>query len=134
MEGLTLNKCLINCKITKPYYRGIYSIDTIPKSKVFIKPYFYVINTDISEGDGKHWILIFFPNARTAEIFDSLGQSPFAYHHAFREYLNARPDWMISYNNKRIQSLNSNVCGAHCLFFAYKKCSKKYGLSTLINR
>ena len=79
MDGLTLNRCLINCKITKPFYRGIYSINTIPNIPTKI-PGFYIINTDISSGNGKHWILLFYANNKNLEIFDSLGESPYKYH------------------------------------------------------
>jgi len=53
---------------------------------------------------------------------------------SFKEYLSNRNGWSVNYNNKQLQSSDSNVCGAHVLFYAYKKCHKKYGLSTLINR
>ncbi len=133
MDGITIDNCLKNCKVTKPYYGGIFSIDNIPNYNIN-SPCFYVINTDISSGPGKHWLLLFFlTNGKNVEIFDSLGKSPYAYHKSFKKFLNSKIGWNITYNNKSLQG-DSNVCGAHVLFYAYKKCNKKYGLATIINR
>lgn len=135
MDGLTIDTNLRKCLITKEFYRGICSINTIPVLK-FVKPCFVVVNTDIAEGDGTHWIVLFFIRSNYIEIFDSLGQRPKeAYGHHFITYMKKQgPTVEFVYIQQRLQSLDSNVCGAHCLFFCYKKCKRKLSLSTLVNR
>ena len=132
MEGSILDKCFKRCLVTKQYYKGIYAIDTIPFNSIY--PSFIVVNTAPSTSNGEHWIVLFFINEGLIEIFDSLGQSPYAYGIHFKRYIESKKHIKFVYTNKRFQSLKSNVCGAHCLFFGYKKCQKKLALSTLVNR
>ena len=135
MDGLTIDRALKYCSVTKPYYKGICSIDTIPnKTTFFNKPGFVIINTDISSGSGEHWIILFVANSNYIEIFDSLGQSPRAYGEHFSKFLNKFPAKTFIYTNKQLQNLKSNVCGSHVLFFAFKKCQKKLSLASLVNR
>src|SRR6267154_4562905 len=133
MDGYTIDNCLKQCEITRPYYKGIYSIDTIPYINKG-EPYFIIVNTDIASGDGKHWIVLFYINSNYVEIFDSLEQSTYAYGKYFKQYIKENVSVEFIYTNKRIQNLKSNVCGAHCLFYSYKKCQKKLSLYSLINR
>jgi len=69
-----------------------------------------------------------------SEIFDSLGQSPYAYGSHFKQYLTNNKKRTFIYTNKRLQNLKSNVCGCHVLFVGYKKCQKKLSLNSLLNR
>jgi len=133
MDGLTIDRIFKHCAVTKPFYKGIYSIDTIP-NKSYNEPNFYVLNTDISTGRGLHWLLIFNINSKYTEIFDSLGQSPYAYGSHFKQYLTNNKKRTFIYTNKRLQNLKSNVCGCHVLFVGYKKCQKKLSLNSLLNR
>jgi len=132
MDGLTLDRALKKCNVTEPYYRGVYSIDTVPP--VVKYPGFIVVNTDLSSNAGKHWLIFFYVTRDSIEIFDSLGQSPYAYGLYMKRFIVNNPRVHFIYVNKRLQSLKSNVCGAHCLFFAYKKCCKKLSLPLLIHK
>jgi hypothetical protein len=136
MNGLSLDRYLKQCAITKPYYAGVYAIDTVPSLSGSNKtlPRFYLVNTDRAEGPGEHWIILFYVSSNFLEIFDSMGQSPQAYDKCLAASFSGTPGLIVSYTNKRLQSLSSNVCGAHCLFFAYKKCQQKQSLASLLIR
>lgn len=133
MDGLTIDENLKNCSITKEFYRGICSINNIPVLKN-VKPCFLVVNTDVVEGPGMHWIVLFFIRSNYVEIFDSLGQRPQAYGSHFIRYMKLQPSVEFVYSSRRLQSLDSNVCGAHCLLFSYKKCKKKISLTSFVKR
>jgi len=137
MDGLTLDRALKSCSVTRPYYKGIYSIDTVPPSllrRAKTYPFFVIVNTGTAGTAGKHWLVYFYLNSRLVEIFDSLGQSPYAYGKHMKQFIVQNTNVKFNYVNKRLQSLKSNVCGAHCLFFAYKKCYKKLSLAVLVHR
>lgn len=133
MDGHTLDSNLKKCSITAEFYRGICSINTIPVLKN-VKPCFMIVNTDLAEGEGTHWIVLFFLRTNYVEIFDSLGQQPQAYGEHFIRYMKKQPTIEFVYGKQRLQSLDSNVCGAHCLLFSYKKCKKKLSLASIVKR
>lgn len=133
MDTVTLQNALKQCNETKRYFAGIYAINEIPRVNKKI-PSYILVNTDISSGPGEHWLVLFFPNKDKVEIFDSLGQNPHEYNVELVKTLSLNSRISIEYTNKRLQSLQSNVCGAHTLFYCYKKCQKKLGLANLINR
>jgi hypothetical protein len=134
MDGLTLDRALKQCSQTKKYYCGVYSIDNFPVQCAKSYPCFYLVNTDISSGGGEHWLILFYTTPQHLEIFDSLGQTPYAYKKRMLKYIEKSGPETVLYSNKRLQSLRSNVCGAHCLFFAYKKCQKKMSMASVLNR
>jgi hypothetical protein len=132
MDGYCIESCLKGCSVTRPYFKGIYAVDQIPTYEL-AGPGFFIINTDISTGPGIHWIVLFFTSAVQVEIFDSLAYAPYTYHPDLRKYLQLGTKDVI-YTNKRLQSVDTTVCGPHCLFYCYKKCQQKYSMTTLVNR
>lgn len=79
-----------------------------------------ILNTDNESGEGKHWCAIFLESSNHSfEFFDPYGLPPSAYgvNHFFEEH--KRP---VFYSKKVVQSFTSNVCGYHCMFFAYYRC------------
>jgi hypothetical protein len=133
MDSVTLNKCLKQCSVTNIYFQGVYSINNFPKINRKY-PCFYIVNTDVAGGKGEHWLVLFFISPNYLEIFDSLGQTPYSYNSYLTDFISANKTMKTVYTNKRLQSLKSNVCGAHCLFYSYKKCQKKISLYTLMLR
>lgn len=82
-----------------------------------------ILNTDTESGRGEHWCVIFLEsNICNFEFFDPFGFTPSFYgvSHLFYEF-----DNNILYSKKCVQSPFSNVCGAHCLFYAYNRCRGK---------
>lgn len=90
---------------------AIYNKDTIPK---LLKDGYYIINLDRSDGTGTHWTCASFRIGKINYYFDSFGfEAPKQLEQLLGRYL---------YNDKIIQSLNSNSCGWFCLFMI-KYCS-----------
>jgi hypothetical protein len=133
MDSVTLNKVLKQCSVTRAYFHGVYSINNFPKANRKY-PCFYIVNTDVEGGKGEHWLVLFFISPIYLEIFDSLGQTPYAYNKHLTNYISRNKSMKTVYTNKQLQNYDSNVCGAHCLFYCYKKCQKKMSLYTLMQR
>ena len=51
----------------KKHFKGVFSIDTLPKSLGYRK--FLICNTDFQSGDGKHWLCFFQTEKNAIEVF-----------------------------------------------------------------
>lgn len=103
---------------THPYFGGVYASDTIPLIHKSL-PIFYIVNTDVISGPGKHWVMIFFPShCDTNEWFDPLGKNPSSYGDSFLNSvsLNKRKHFIM--NMFPVQSDFSSKCGQFCLTMA----------------
>lgn len=80
----------------------------------------YVLNTDVLQGDGEHWCLVFFEGAKE-EFFDPFGRPPDVY--GFEHLLTKRKQTKKrQYSSVCVQDLFGVTCGAHCLFFGFQRC------------
>ena len=117
---------------TGPYFRGVFASDTLPPARL-IRCNFLIVNTDVSSGSGKHWVLIVINKPGTAyEWFDSLGKSPMDYSATLHDYMTQQGSQPFIMNSKRIQSASSEHCGYFCLYVADKRCSGEL-LDTVMN-
>ena len=55
-----------------PYFRGVYMLDTLPKSGV-LEHECGIVNLDNSKGSGTHWVS-YYKHGSTRIYFDSFGQ------------------------------------------------------------
>ncbi|SRR5258706_3796463 len=133
MNGLELERSIMQNAMTSRLFSGIYSADLLPKPKLV--PSFSIVNTDSFTGAGEHWLALYFHNAApsTVEIFDSLANK--CPSKRLLERLKELGYSTILFNNNgnALQSLKSNTCGAHCLFYAYIKCTKNLSLQVFLN-
>jgi hypothetical protein len=74
-----------------------------------------VLNLDDSTGSGSHWVALFAVNQMRVYYFDSFGQAPSG---VILHYLQDKYQ-KITFNNTRLQSLLSNVCGHYCIYVIY---------------
>lgn len=122
MNTFQLRDELERNSITKPFFDGIFSYDTLCLIKT--KPRLIICNTDHSKSAGKHWLTFFFPEEEpdVGEMFDSLGKN-----------LNEYPQEIVQFFRRfckrcriariPVQSVNSQLsCAEFCLYFAYRKC------------
>ena len=73
----------------------------------------YIINTEKSNKSGEHWVAVIFNNNGKVLYFDSYGLPPL--HTEIINFLNNHSlSWR--YNQQRLQSLQSKVCGLYCIF------------------
>lgn len=120
MNTIQITRLLTHNKVTKKFFRGVFAIDTIPKT--IKKPGMMIINTDKSTQPGKHWIAAFVPASGCAEYFDSYGGTPA--HTELKNFLQKQSTCFV-YNNKRLQGNFTTVCGQYCCVYLWMRCSKK---------
>ena len=87
--------------------------DFLPENVVSF-PSAYIFNKDTSSQGGSHWLLLVFQNNETAYLFDSFGYKP-----QFYNLEDVLEGYNCIYNEIRLQSKNSNVCGYFCIYVAY---------------
>lgn len=88
-----------------------------------MSPALYLVNTDVEEGSGKHWCMLYYfeqNGRRVCEFFDSFGNHPLVY--GLDSVLTQRPFDYLTCNLRAVQEIVSVVCGAHCFFYAYHRC------------
>lgn len=96
-----------------PFY--IASADTLRSlTKNSTYPYVVIQNTDRADEPGWHWVSWFVHSINDAEWFDSYGLPPRIYKDIEWPAKN-----VIAENCRSLQSINSDVCGQYCVYFAY---------------
>ena len=99
-----------------------------------------VVNTDPSDEPGTHWVAFYFPSKGKGEFFDSYGHPPDYYNSSFKNFLERHSrEW--SFNNRKLQSVWSDVCGQYCIFYlihrapekSMKKIVQLFGNDTVLN-
>ena len=128
MNTFEIANALRREKVTKNLFYGVYPSDKIPKNFFTRKGEGGIVfNFDASHLAGSHWVSVYKDNIGNVEYFDSYGLPPL--HPNVIEMFRGK----ITYNNKRLQGFNSDVCGAYCLYFLYKKGQKK-SLKTIVEQ
>lgn len=94
--------------------------DHLPKTKIKVRPFYLVVNTDEASEPGEHWISIYLPKNRNdlCEYFDSFGLPATNPH--FIEFLKTNCN-QYTYNPIQIQSDRSNTCGEYCVMFLHAR-------------
>jgi len=87
-----------------------------------------VCNTAPHYQRGDHWIVLYFDKEARAEYFDSFGEKPIK---PFDKYLTKHAASVV-WNDKKLQSIMSGVCGHYCVFYClYKELG--YDIVTISN-
>ena len=104
---------------------GVYAADQLPH---YISPSTAIIvNTDPHNENGTHWVAFYLNrNGGLIEFFDSYGQPP---HLQFYQGLLRRNARRYLYNEHRLQSDNTLVCGHYCLVYLF--CRTHYGMKMM---
>jgi hypothetical protein len=138
MDQTSIATPLVLDPVCRDIYQGTFAADEL-LSKPTKFPAGFILNSDRSDGVGKHWYAMFVwkrksPYARgTAEIFDSLGIREPSLPHALRASL---ADWNIG-RVIRTQGVYqhptlSKACGAFAIFFIRMRCHG-YPLERVLN-
>ena len=129
MEEQKLNKKLKNIK----NYLGSFAVDELHLIKFFTYPSFAIINFDRRQESGSHWFAIAI-YSNDLYICDSLGgMLP----------IKNMPQSLINFLNiisvrrhihvtKRLQPINSSLCGSYCIFFI-REMSKSNSFSEFLS-
>lgn len=110
MNTHQLESYMLKDPFIRKCYGGVLAVDQLPLA--VSKPSIFIVNTDPISMPGEHWVVLFMDNVN--EHFDSAGIAP---RPDFKDYLTMRGIYM--YNDKRVQSFNTNTCGQFCLFYSY---------------
>lgn len=106
-------KCMITCDpLMKDKIIGVYSADQI---KTLDVQKGLIVNTKPSGHEGEHWLAVY-NNGGCVEIFDSLGIMSDKSLIDFYKF-----ESTLRFNIKRIQCVNSFVCGHYSVFYLFLK-------------
>ena len=103
---------------TLPLNTMVYAANHLPNT--IATPCAIVVNTDPDYKPGAHWIAIYIDKSRNGEFFDSYGLQPIVKSHKAFLRSNCKK---LTCNRKKMQSLNSSVCGQYCLLFLHFRAS-----------
>jgi hypothetical protein len=124
MNNIQLNEILKYDEFTKKYFLGCFPLDMIPKITRY--PSCIIVNNQISNSSGEHWLAIYYNSKKKATFFDSFGLHP--RHYKLEKFLKNTSE-KYDYNKIPIQSIFSSYCGYYCLLFLLfisRKKSLKY--------
>ena len=102
-------------KLKVPYFRGVYSLDLLPKDKRKCES--FIVNLAKSSLPGTHWVLVYRSNSEK-NYFDSFGAiTP----EIIQRYLKSKNEFehnikCIQRSTEQIQQFNTDVCGHMCIF------------------
>jgi hypothetical protein len=116
--------------ILKSVVKNVCPADYLPAS-ISSRPSFYIVNTDNSDGKGRHWVAFYFPPKGPPEFFDSLGRRPDFYHDRFRAILICN-DGGYMYNECRLQAPNTVSCGGYCIYYVHLR-SQGYSMHDIVS-
>ena len=118
MDTTQIDRILSADDVARKIVRGVVPKDGLP-NEIAAYPVAYVCNTHRGEDPGQHWISIFVDAERKEEYFDSYGLPP--QHGEFETFLRDNcSEWM--FNENRLQSPLSNVCGQYCTVYLLHRC------------
>lgn len=94
-------------------FQGVFARDQIHLAHDSHKyPLCFIANTDRARDEGEHWVAFLFHSPTHYDFFDSFALTPVSY-----DFLLTSSARCVNKLTTRIQSLDSNVCGQHCIYF-----------------
>lgn len=97
---------------------GVYAADEIPTTITDL-PMWFIANSEIQSSKGRHWLAFYVENKHRYFLTAVYDQS--YYSNYFQSFFDNN-DLILTYNTKRLQSMNSNVCGYYSLFYLIFQC------------
>lgn len=119
MNGAQIRNILSSDTAAKKYFIGIFTSDRLPKDNIPY-PSCFVLNTDIEGGAGLHWLAVILKSSEELEFFDSFGRHPKDINTDIYKYIQKFKSAI--YNKVQIQSPDSEVCGAYCVYYLFHRC------------
>ena len=122
---------ILSCNVySRQFFDGVYSLDNL--QDIVHRPKLIVCNTDPSNKPGEHWVLFYFTDNDNVEFFDSLGKHPAYYGTDFINFMTAFSRKCI-FNGKRIQHIDTSLCGHYCVLYAINRCKGNNMLQSIVN-
>jgi hypothetical protein len=117
MNSLEIEKIVRKDVLLWRTFHGVFASDQL-KFRVTKRPCCMIVNTDTSNLPGSHWVAIYFDVKGDAEYFDSFGRSPIS--PFIDQFLKLNGKTLV-FNNQRLQSSDSFVCGMYCIYFLFNR-------------
>ena len=119
-------------KLDIPFFRGIFSRDTLPKSRPH-KIECGIVNLNTSKEKGSHWVC-YYKNGSLRVHFDSFGQiTPLEIQNYLKKPSEKRFG-VIQRNTDIVQPFNTHICGHLCLFVLKALASKHWTFQQVLNK
>ena len=118
MQGFEFHEYFEQFPILKKHCAGIFAIDTLPKSIKF--RHFYICNTDVSTGIGRHWFCLIQNSSSSIECFDSLGINDNK-KNILEKYCRFKNICELEFNVTQFQESDSSTCGLFTLYFIIER-------------
>ena len=122
LNTLQLTLALSKYPQTANQFIGVFARDELP----------LLINKFPSTKSGTQ-ILFYFDKNENVEYFDSLGKRLSHYHKDILKFIKNNCNYYSRVVNKRIQPVNTTLCGHYCLHYAYSRCVEKINKEHIIN-
>jgi hypothetical protein len=132
MDSCQIDRILRKNPVTCKCYEGCFPADKIP-TKFQSYPRGMVVNTDVSNMPGEHWVAIYIPNSHHVEFYDSLCEWP-SNSPEINQFLSRFK--FIKHNGiyyPPIQSPLSKSCGEHVIYFLHMRC-KTFDYDAIMRR
>lgn len=111
-------------------YWGVCAEDELPST--LRRPLGLIVNTDPGTLPGTHWTSVYIFHDGRAEFFDSMGTFPDL---PVKRYLNHNAERGWKWNTRVVQSVVSDVCGLHCVYYLLARHhNRAIGFERLINQ
>ena len=126
MNTIELTSVLSANEITREWFSGVYSRDTLPKAHITKRPCGLIANLDASDMPGSHWTCFFLPATHSQgkkpnEFFDSYNAN---LHGDFEDFLYRNGDSFIT-SSRQIQGDLSEICGQYCCIYLHYRCANR---------
>jgi Adenovirus endoprotease len=118
MNTIEINSIISKDPVLSKIYLGTFASDQLP-FQVFKYPCALIVNTDPSYKPGRHWVALYFDSDRHCDFFDSFGFYPIT--PSVLTFI-TNNSIKLRYNNMKLQSVCSTVCGLYCIQFLYRRC------------
>lgn len=118
MNSVEIARVLSKDVHAKRVFRGVFSRDKLPRHVNTRRSSAYIVNTDSSDGAGKHWVAVWLDGRGKGEYFDSFGLPP---QHREIERFILRHSHTCRYNQRLLQDITSSACGLYVLYYVIMK-------------
>lgn len=124
-------QCCISCDQILRGHVTVCASDQLPDTLSSL-PTGFIVNTDDHSKPGTHWCAFYLDHKGNCEFFDSYGNSPEHYNDYLWNFSRQSISKTVVFNNKKMQSNFSNVCGLYSLFFLHQR-FKGVSMNQIVN-
>ena len=100
---------------------GVFASDQIPLY-ISHRPLGLIVNTQLHDKPGKHWVSFYITDKNDGELFCSFGYSLDHYSSQFADFFTRNGIRKVRSNSLKLQSAYSMVCGHYALYYLLHRC------------